>query len=58
MRARIGMLLAAVMLLPLAAVGGPVPARALPGVQAPAPHPLAGTHPHPCTPYAGCTVGP
>jgi hypothetical protein len=58
MQARIGVILAAVMLLPLALVGGSVPARTVSGLQAPAPRPVSGTHPHPCTPYAGCTVGP
>jgi hypothetical protein len=40
-----------VMLLPLAALGGPVraPAATVHLVR-------PGSHPHPCTPYAGCDV--
>jgi hypothetical protein len=58
MRLRIGLVLAAVMLVPLIAVGGPRHGPALPGVAAPAPavHVRLGGRPHPCTPYAGCDI--
>jgi hypothetical protein len=57
MRLRIAVVSVAVMLLPLAAVGGgPGRAPTFPEVAMPAPvlHGRAAEHAHPCTPYAGC----
>ena len=51
MRLLVAVVCAAVMLLPLAALGGPAraPAATVHLVR-------LGDHPHPCTPYAGCDV--
>ena len=56
MRLQIAVVCLAVMLLPLAAVGGPGRAPTFPEVATPAPvaHGRATEHAHPCTPYAGC----
>ncbi len=56
MRLRIAVVSVAVMLLPLAAVGGPGRAPTFPevAIPAPVPHGRAAEHAHPCTPYTGC----
>jgi hypothetical protein len=54
MRLAIGLLSAAIMLLPLAALTGSLPAHA--GAPPRIARVQLGGHPHPCTPYAGCTV--
>ena len=56
MRLRIAVVSAAVLLLPLAAVGGPARAPTFPEVAITGPVQQGRTaeHAHPCTPYTGC----